>query len=235
VDGWDPVGGEDDQDPADGAGGRHRLRSAAIMLVLAVVVAVIAAVTTNLVLSHGHTTAASSASATTAPPSPAPTSASPSPASASPSVSPVAVASQQAAAVNKLLSSSAAARTALQHAVSQAGSCTNVSGAVIQIRGVVNERNLEDKQAAALATSALAGGATLRSDLLTVLRDSLTADKAYLSWAEQQAGPGCAQGAPSSAFTAADQQAGVAKVAFLKIWNPIAAKYGLPQESATSI
>jgi hypothetical protein len=226
VDGWDP---------ADGGRGRHRLRSAAIMLVLAVVVAVIAAVITNLVLSHRHTTAASSAAATTAPPSPAPTSASPSPASASPSASPVAVASQQAAAVNKLLSSSAAARTALQHAVSQAGSCTNVSGAVSQIQGVVKERNLEYSQAAALPTSALADGATLRSDLLTMLRDSLSADKDYLSWAEQQAGSGCTQGAPPDAAAAADQLAGTAKNAFLKVWNPVAAEYGLPQKSATSI
>ena len=233
VDGWDPADSEDDQDPADGAGGRHRLRSAVFMVILAAVVAVIAAVTTNLVLAHRHTTAAASPAATTAAPSPTPASSSPS--SAPPSPSATVVASRQAAAVNKLLSSSAAARTALQHAVSQAGSCTNVSGAVSQIQGVVTERGAEYNQAVALSTSALANGATLKSDLLTVLRDSLNADRDYLRWAQQQLDPGCTQGAPSSAFTAADQQAGTAKNAFLQVWNPIAARYGLPQKSATSI
>ena len=107
--------------------------------------------------------------------------------------------------------------------------------AVSQIQGVVTERSGEYNQAVALSTSALANGATLKSDLLTVLRDSLNADRQYLKWAQQQLNPGCTQGAPSSAFTAADQQAGVAKTAFLQIWNPVAAKYGLPQKSATSI
>ncbi len=233
---WDAVDdldAVDGQGPVDGGGGRHRLRSAGIMLVLAVVVAVLAAVITNLVLTHRHSTAAASPAATTAPPSPAPTSPSPSPASRSPSAA--AVASQQAAAVNKLLSSSAAARTALQHAVSQAGSCTNVSGAVSGIQRVVNERGTEYNQAVALSTSALANGAALKSDLLTVLRDSLNADRDYLRWAQQQNNPGCTPAAPSGTFTTADQQAGTAKKAFLQLWNPIAAKYGLPQKSPTSI
>ena len=232
-DGRDAADGEDDQDPAEGGGGRHRLRSVALMLILAVVVAVVAAVTTNLVLSHRHKTATPSPAATTAPSSSATASSSPS--SVPPSPSAAVVASRQAAAVNKLLGSSAAARAALQHAVSQAGSCTSVSAAVSQIQGVVTERSAEYNQAVALSTAALANGATLKSDLLTVLRDSLNADRQYLKWAQQQLNPGCTQGAPSSAFTAADQQAGVAKTAFLQIWNPVAAKYGLPQKSATSI
>jgi serine/threonine protein kinase len=232
-DGRDAADGEDDRDPAEGGGGRHRLRSVALMLILAVVVAVVAAVTTNLVLSHRHKTATPSPAATTAPSSPATASSSPS--SVPPSQSAAVVASRQAAAVNKLLGSSAAARTALQHAVSQAGSCTSVSAAISQIQGVVTERSAEYNQAVALSTAALANGATLKSDLLTVLRDSLNADRQYLKWAQQQLNPGCTKGAPSSAFTAADQQAGVAKTAFLQIWNPVAARYGLPQKSATSI
>ena len=110
-----------------------------------------------------------------------------------------------------------------------------MSGAVSQIQGVVNERDTEYNRAAALSTSALANGAALKSDLLTVLRDSLNADRDYLRWAQQQDNPGCTPSAPSGTFTTADQQAGVAKTAFLQIWNPIAAKYGLPQKSATSI
>ncbi len=237
VDDLDAADDQDDQRPADVAGRRHRLRSAGIMLILAVVVAVLAAVTTNLVLTHRHATATAFPAATTAPSSPAPTLPSPAAPSPSPPASPpaAAAASQQAAAVNKLLGSSAAARTALQHAVSQAGSCTDLAGAVSQIQGVVSERSAEYNQAVALSTSALASGATLKSDLLTVLRDSLDADRDYLRWAQQQDSAGCTPASPSGTFTAADQQAGTAKTAFLRIWNPIAAKYGLPQKSAASI
>jgi hypothetical protein len=158
------------------------------------------------------------------------------PASAAPLAA--ATASRQAAAVNSLLSSSAAARAALQHAVSQADSCTGVPAAVSQIQNVVNKRMAEYNQAAALSTSALANGTVLKSDLIAALRDSLNADKDYLSWARQQLNPGCTPGAKSNTFTAADladQQAGVAKEAFLRMWNPIAAKYGIQQKSPDSI
>ncbi len=243
-----PGGPEPDSGPGapggrdfeDGPGRvRTRLRSVVIMLILAAVVAAAAAVTTNLVLMHRRATAASSPAVTpsSAPASSAPASSSPPASSASPT--PVAVlASRQAAAVNTLLGSSAATRAALQRAVSQAGNCANVSGAVGQIQDVVNERSAEYNQAKALVTSALADGATLKSDLLAALRDSLNADRDYLSWARQQQNPGCTPSAPSSTFTAAynaDQQAGSAKEAFLRVWNPVAARYGLPQKSPASI
>ena len=140
--------------------------------------------------------------------------------------------------MNSLLSSSAAARAALQHAVSQADSCTGLPAAVSQIQNVVNKRMAEYNQAAALSTSALANGTVLKSDLIAALRDSLNADKDYLTWAQQQLKPGCTPGATSNTFTAADladQQAGVAKETFLRMWNPIAAKYGIQQKSPDSI
>jgi hypothetical protein len=210
-----------------------------MMLILAVVVAAIAAVTTDLILSNRTTTAGpavSSPAATT--PSASPASASPSPGSASQPPLAAASASRQAAAVNSLLSSSAAARAALQHAVSQADSCTGVPAAVSQIQNVVSKRSAEYHQAAGLSTSALANGVMLKSDLIAALRDSLNADKDYLTWAQQQLKPGCTPAAKSNTFSAAylaDQQAGAAKEAFLRMWNPIAAKYGIQQKSPDSI
>jgi serine/threonine protein kinase len=216
---------------------RARLSSGVMMLILAVVVAVLAAVTTDLILSNRTTTAGpavSSPAATT----PSPASASPSPVSVSQPPLTAATASRQAAAVNSLLSSSAAARAALQHAVSQADSCTGVPAAVSQIQNVVSKRSAEYQQAVGLSTSALANGVMLKSDLIAALRDSLNADKDYLTWAQQQLKPGCTPAAKSNTFTAAylaDQQAGAAKEAFLRMWNPIAAKYGIQQKSPDSI
>jgi serine/threonine protein kinase len=144
------------------------------------------------------------------------------------------LASRQAAAVNILLSSSAATLKALQGAVSEVSNCTNLSSAVRQIQNVVNQRRTEYNQASALSTSALANGAAVKSDLIAVLRNSLDADKDFLTWAQQQPNPGCTPTAQSSAYNAAynaSQQAGASKKAFIQVWDPVAAQYGIQQKS----
>ncbi|HTX26501.1 MAG TPA: hypothetical protein VME19_05735 [Streptosporangiaceae bacterium] len=140
--------------------------------------------------------------------------------------------------MNHLLNSSAATRTALQSAVSEVGACTDLSSAVGQIQAAVNQRSTEYSQASALSTSALADGGTVKADLTAALRSSLAADRDYLSWAQLQLTQGCVPAAQSSAYNAAneaDQQANAAKEAFVQVWNPVAARYGIQQESASSI
>jgi hypothetical protein len=165
--------------------------------------------------------------------------ATPSAGSSSPTPTPTpTLASRQAAAVDDLLSSSAATRKALQGAVTEVGDCTNLPGAVSQIQDAVNRRSTEYKQAAALSTSALADGTIVKTDLTAALRNSLDADRDYLAWAQQQLTLGCAPATQSSAYTAAynaDTQADAAKAAFVRVWNPIAARYGIQQESPGSI
>jgi serine/threonine protein kinase len=159
-------------------------------------------------------------------------SATPSPSSAS------ALASGQAAAISDLLSSSAATRKALQGAISQAGGCTDLSSAVSQIQNVVNQRSTEYQKASALSTSALTDGTIVKTDLTAALRSSLDADKDYLAWAKRQLRLGCAPATQSSAYNAAyktDEQANAAKEAFIQVWNPVAAQYGIQQESPGSI
>jgi hypothetical protein len=136
--------------------------------------------------------------------------------------------------VNNLLSSSAATLNALQGAVSEVFNCTNLSGAVSQIQNVVNQRSAEYNQASALSTSALANGAAVKSDLIAALRSSLDADKAFLTWAQQQLNSGCTPTAQSSAYNTAynaSQQAGASKKAFIQVWDPVAAQYGIQQKS----
>ena len=213
-------------------GPRLRRRLGVIGLVLALAAAAVVAV----VVAHSNRPVA----ATPAVSSPAvstPAASSPA-ASSAPSSSAPALAPQQAAAVDKLLSSSAAAREVLQGAVGQVRSCSDVSGAVVQIRDVVAQRLGQYTQASGLSTAALASGAIVKSDLITALRDSLAADREYLTWAQQQLNSGCTPGAQSSAYTAAydaDQQADASKEAFVQVWNPVAAKYGVQQKSPSSI
>jgi hypothetical protein len=167
-------------------------------------------------------------------PSPAATSArSPTPAPSSAFT----LASGQAAAVNDLLGSSAATRKTLQGAVGQARACTDLASAITQIQNAVNQRSAEYNQASALSTSALPGGKIVKTDLTAALGQSLAADRDYLSWARQLK-LGCVPAAQSGAFnvaSAADEQADAAKQAFVQVWNPVAARYGIQQESPDSI
>jgi len=172
--------------------------------------------------------AASSRATSSRSPSPSPTS--------SPSAS--VLASEQAAALSMLLTSSAAARTALHDAVRQVDACTNLANAVSQLQGVVNQRVGEYSQASALPTSALPDGTAVKSELIGALSSSLKADRDYLTWARQQQEGGCTPSDQSSAYNAAygaSQLANAAKEAFVQVWNPVAAKYGIKPDSARSI
>ena len=213
-----------------------RRRPGVITLALAVAaVAIAAAVAIGVALPDRSTpgTPAVSSPAVSSPAVSSPV-LSPAATSAPSSSSAPTLASRQAAAVNNLLSSSAATLRALQGAVSEVFNCTNLSSAVPQIQNVVNQRSTEYNQASALSTSALADGAAVKSDLIAALRNSLDADKDFLTWAQQQLNPGCTPTAQSSAYNAAynaSQQAGAAKKAFIQVWDLVAAQYGIQQKS----
>jgi serine/threonine-protein kinase len=205
------------------------------VLAAGAVVVVAAAVVSGVVLS-GRSAPAHPAAAT-----PTPAASSPSPlsspsAAASPSA-PV-TAPEQAAALGALLTSSAAARTALHNAVTQVGGCTHLPGAVSQLQAVVNRRAGQYDRASALSTSALPGGAQVKSKLLAALGSSLTADRDYLSWARQQLTGGCTPTSQSSAYNTAfraSRRADTAKEAFVQVWNPVAVRYGITRESPRDI
>jgi len=197
----------------------HPSRTRLILAVAAAAIVVVAVVV-GMSLSKGSAPGAS-----------APRTASSAPASS-------VAASRQAAAVNHLLGSSAATRNALIGAIRKAHNCAHLPTAVRQIQAVVNRRSAEFNHATAVSTAALSNGATVRSDLLAALRHSLDADRDYLTWAQQRLSSGCTPAARSSAYRAAlnaDGQADAAKAAFVQVWNPVAARYGLPRKSPGDI
>ena len=204
----------------------RRLPGGKKLVFAAAAVAVVLAIAVGLLLSNRSSPTTPTASHT---PSPTPSS-STGPASA--------LASRQAAAVSNLLISSAATRKALEGAVSAVRNCSTLRSATRRIQTVVNQRSTEYSRASALPMAALANGAAVKSDLLAALRASLNADRDYLRWARQQIASGCTPAAQSSAYNAAissDGQAGAAKQAFVQVWNPVAAKYGVPPESPGDI
>jgi hypothetical protein len=213
---------------------RHRVPR--LILAAAAVVVVAVGVASGVALSKQSTSArpataipaASSRATPSRSPSVSPTS--------SPSAS--ATASEQAAALSTLLTSSAAARAALHDAVRQVDACTNLPNAVSQLQGVVNQRVGESSRASSLPTSALPDGAAVKSELIGALSSSLKADRDYLTWAQQQLAGGCTPSNQSSAYNAAvgaSQQANTEKEAFIQVWNPVAARYGIKPDSARSI
>jgi serine/threonine protein kinase len=229
----------DDPGRTDPERSARRIRARGPVLAAGAVVVVAAAVVSGVVLS-GRSAPAHPAAATPTPaastPSPSPSSPS-SPSAASSPSAPV-TASQQAAALSALLTSSAAARTALHNAVTQVGACTNLSGGVSQLQAVVNRRAGQVDRASTLPTAALPGGTQVKSKLMAALDSSLTADRDYLSWARQQLTDGCKPTSQSSAYNAAfiaSQRADAAKQAFVQVWNPVAARYGIARESPRDI
>jgi tRNA A-37 threonylcarbamoyl transferase component Bud32 len=231
-----PLGRGAPDEPGGAGPGPSEPRRRALRLVLAAaaVIAVIAAAVSGVALSK-RSAPAQSAASSPADRSPSPSSAGV-PATSSPS-GPV-LAAQQAAALDTLLTSSAAARTALHQAVTQVGACANLTGAVSKLQGVVNQRSSEYDRASALATSALPGGAKVKSALVAALGSSLKADQDYLAWAREQMTGGCTPTSQSTAYSAAfsaSQQADADKQAFVQVWNPVAARYGIAQESPRDI
>jgi serine/threonine-protein kinase len=238
-----PAGaGSPEPAPADDPGGTdpersvRRIRARGPVLAGGAVVVVAAAVVSGVVL-WGRSAPAHPAAATPTPAASSPSSSFSSPSATSSPSAPV-TASQQAAALSALLTSSAASRTALHNAVTQVGGCTHLSGAVSQLQAVVNRRAGEYGQASALSTGALPGGDQVKSKLMTALGSSLTADRDYLSWARQQLTGGCTPTSQSSAYSAAfnaSRRADAAKQAFVQVWNPVAARYGIERESPRDI
>jgi serine/threonine-protein kinase len=148
------------------------------------------------------------------------------------------LASRQAAAIDTLLTTSAATRKSLVVAIRQAGNCVHLPRAVTRIQRVVNQRSAEYNHALALSTAAMARGATVKSDLTAALRNSLGADRDYLTWARQQLNSGCTPTSQSSAYQAAlaaDRQADSSKAAFVQVWNSLAARYGVRQKTPGEI
>jgi hypothetical protein len=114
----------------------------------------------------------------------------------------------------------------------------NLPGAISDLQGVVSQRSTESRRASALAVSALTDGATVKAKLATALSLSLKADQDYLTWARQQRASGCTPTSQSSTYNAAfssSQRADAAKEAFVQAWNPVAARFGLAQNSARDI
>jgi type II secretory pathway pseudopilin PulG len=136
----------------------------------------------------------------------------------------------QAATVNDVLTESAKSRRELAKALPEAERCSDMPRAIDRLKRVASERRSEVKAAAAASVGALPSGAALLSDLTRALRDSLHALEDYLKWARQWAACSAppVRTRPYHEGVSASRAATADKKAFLQLWDPLAARYGMP-------
>lgn len=149
---------------------------------------------------------------------------------ATPASSGTADAASQLAAVNELLASHAASGSRLDNPMA---TCADVAATASVFQEFVRTRQDELVRARALQVDQMTGGLELRQAIIDAYTYSVTADQAYLAWANDLAGEDCGPEAPPhtadyQTAIAANDQAGPAKRRVVALWDPIAQSQGLP-------
>lgn len=159
---------------------------------------------------------------------PASTTAAPSSATVTPSSQ---SAQQAAASLAGLLAQSATDRSSAVNAVNSVSQC----GPALSEDPQILETAAAARQPLLSQLGSLPGRSALPGKMLQVLtgawQASVTADRDFAQWAQDELSKGCTQNDQADpnfqAAAAPDAQATTDKKAFVKLWNPIAARYGL--------
>ncbi|MEW2166419.1 hypothetical protein AB0912_25985, partial [Streptomyces sp. NPDC007084] len=147
----------------------------------------------------------------------------------------------QAVELDKLLADSTSSRDAVIKAVGDVKACRNLDQAATSLRDAAKQRTQSVTRLSALSVDKLPNHAELTAALTSAWKASASADNHYAAWADQaKAGKVCRKGhARSSGQTAAGNQASgtasVQKEKAARLWNAIAAKYGLTQRTRTQL
>lgn len=137
----------------------------------------------------------------------------------------------QARVLDALLADSGGSRSGLGSALDQLRSCEGTATGLATLQRITAARREQVIQVGALSTGELDRGDAVKARLTRALTASYDADEAFLAWATRQEA-GC-----DRAWSGDDDyrrglafsgEATTAKRAFLKLWNPLARRYGLP-------
>jgi hypothetical protein len=139
-------------------------------------------------------------------------------------------AASQVAYLNGILQQSQAARASIRTVIQNILKCGATQADVQSAQAVVAARTTELQALNTAPVDAVPGGAALLTQLRTVLQDSLTADQAYVTAANQVASGQCPDGkATYNAQKSLIDQITSEKGAFTDAWNgQIAPQYGTP-------
>jgi hypothetical protein len=148
--------------------------------------------------------------------------------------------SSGASAIDSALRQSANARRTVVTATQSVSNCTaGPASELSAMKGGISSRESALRQLGAIAPTGLPNRATLVGDLNSVLQASDQADQGFVRWMGDIEGSSCPYASSSDsnyqAATSASAQADGAKRAFLALWNPVAAQFGLTQYTAGQI
>jgi hypothetical protein len=134
--------------------------------------------------------------------------------------------------LSRLLARSASDRSVIVDTVSEVNACgPDLTGDAQTFREAAGSRAQLLSELGALPDSS-ALPARMLQDLRGAWQSSSQADRDYASWADDESSAGCTPGDTSQASyeaaTGPDNQATADKQAFVSLWDPIAARYGLP-------
>ncbi|MFG3134601.1 hypothetical protein ACGFZA_00090 [Streptomyces sp. NPDC048211] len=229
-----PYSGPEDGLPHDGQDGRRK-KSAHIPLIAAVVVGcAVIGLGAGALLSGGDDDKTEDGKQ--------PVASASSPASAPPSSEPaVDPAKPQAEALDKLLADSNNSRSAVIGAVEKTKNCTDLDKAVADLKGAAQQRRDLVTRLKDLSVDKLPDHARLTASLTKAWQASASADDHYAAWAAQaKSKKVCKHG--KARTTTQTQQANAqsgeatdAKKQASKLWNTIAAKYGLTKRASTAL
>ncbi|MGP8059499.1 MAG: hypothetical protein ACLP9C_07685 [Acidimicrobiales bacterium] len=144
----------------------------------------------------------------------------------------------QAQAIGAIATQSGSARSSVQNAVADIGSCGPTMAAdVTALQNDAATRQQLASQLGGLAVGAVPNGTAIVAALTQALDASAAADTAYAAWGRDAMG--CTGSAPADAnettAAAADSQATTAKQNFVDAWAPLAQSLGLPAIGADQI
>ena len=149
-----------------------------------------------------------------------------------------AVSKAEAARVNSVLASSASSQAEFLSAINSVSKCTDLTGSVSQISQALGQRASELSEASGLATWALPDGLSLRSYLVETIRIFQHSNEIFLSWAQEVSAHGCTpSNLRSSVYNEGAtlfQDAVVAQMNFISLWNPVASENGFQLRSKAS-
>lgn len=145
----------------------------------------------------------------------------------------------QAVALDRVLSDMSRHRSRLVPALNKVRNCDHPEKSLATVGDITNGRKRQLQAVQKLKVNKIPQGGAIKMQLEDVLRASLAADIAFLAWARRytehkcsgdwQKNPSYKQGLEYS------QLATIGKEGFIKLWNPIARKYGLKVRDAGGI
>lgn len=147
----------------------------------------------------------------------------------------------QAKALNALLDGSTTARSKVVNAVVSVRQCQSFTRSARDLRTAARQRERMVGRLRELDLSKLPDGDRMVASLSRAWTKSAEADRAFATWTERAGAPGgCPGGEPVQGShyrqaVRASSAAGEAKTAFVRHWNPVAAKAGLPARNEDEI